>query len=330
LKRFIFNTLLYALLLLGLNILLGQYLRTFETIDLAGSGTFFPSQRWEGFYAAPAAPDVVILGSSHAYRSYEPNTLEAAFGGNTPVFNLGSSAQSPVTSYYVLEEAIRRKPPRLVIMDIYFMVFTSDEILNNGLANWNYMQAGPAKQAFFREGFSLKDQIATRFFPIYVYRKYLTGKIKKLMGRSYLPPGKGPYLEGGFVGFADTLSMEVLQNYNQFDRFQTGLSDFTEKNEAYLLRIARRCRELSIPLIFSVAPIPKVSVQKIKNYAEISAHFRQLAESVAVPYYDHNLQRLPQLLDTVHYYDDDHLNLAGAQLFSGAIGPVFKTEMQKQ
>jgi hypothetical protein len=214
-------------------------------------------------------------------------------------------------------------------MDVYFMVFTSDELLNNGLINWNYMKKGAASSDFFWKGLSRQEQVASTLFPTFAYRKYFEPKVKKIFGRSYLPPEKGHYREKGFVGYSDTLTMESLQNYNQFDRFETQLKDFTQKTQNYLLRIADLCREQDIPLVFSVAPIPEISVQKIDNYPEISGHFEKLADAAGVPYFDFNRQRLPGLQDDSHYYDDDHMNLAGATYFSKTVAALFKPELKK-
>lgn len=327
LQRFILKTVIYSLVLIGLNLVIGRFLRTYESDDMAQEGVFFPKLRWEEYYEAEQPAEVLVLGSSHAFRSYEPQVLSQGLG-DLSVFNMGSSAQSPVTSYYLLEEILQRGTPKLVIMDIYFMVFTSDEMLNNGLINWRYLHRGAAKNAFFREGFSREDQIAIRLFPAFVYRKYLEPKVKKLLGRSYLPPAKGDYLGRGFVGYADTLSMDILQQYNQFDRFQTSPSEFTERNREYLTKIAEKCREQNIPLLFTVAPIPEISVSKIRNYAEISGYFQQLADSVQVPYLDFNLERVAGLQDSTHYYDDDHMNLAGATYFSRSVIPLLKPYIQ--
>lgn len=327
-KAFLLRISIYAIALILLNIGLGHYLRSYETLDLADHGVFFPKLRWQEYYATSEPLDVVILGSSHAYRSYEPKTMELAFGDGIQVFNMGSSAQSPITGYYVLQEILQTQQPRLVIMDIYFMVFTSDELLNNGLINWNYMKQGPAKSDFFWEGFSRQEQISSTLFPTFVYRKYFEPKVKKLFGWTYLPPERGHYSKKGFVGYADTLAMDRLQNNNQFDRFKTSTTDFTQKTQAYLLRIADLCREQGIPLVFSVAPIPEVSVQKIGNYPELSRYFEHLADSLRLPYVDFNRQRLPGLLDDVHYYDDDHLNLAGATYFSKVATELFKPELK--
>ena len=315
-------------MLIALNLALGYFLRSYELNDLAEQGLFFPKLRWEEYYATTEPVDVLILGSSHAYRSYEPKTLESTLGEAIRVFNMGSSAQSPITSYYVLEEILQTQQPRLVIMDIYFMVFTSDELLNNGLINWNYMKQGPAKSDFFWDGFSRQEQISTTLFPTFVYRKYFEPTVKKLLGLTYLPPEKGHYLGKGFVGYADTLAMDRLQNDNQFDRFKTSTTDFTQKTQTYLLRMVDLCREQGIPLVFSVAPIPEVSVQKIGNYPELSRYFEHLADSLRLPYVDFNRQRLPGLLDDVHYYDDDHLNLAGAIYFSKVAAELFKPELK--
>ena len=54
-------------------------------------------------YAEAGKIDTLFLGSSHCYRSVDPDAVDAALG--TYSFNAGSSQQLPDGSYYMLREA---------------------------------------------------------------------------------------------------------------------------------------------------------------------------------------------------------------------------------
>lgn len=322
LQRFVRKVLLYGLLFVGLNMLLGHYLSSFETGPLTQVGGFYAGLRWGDYYQQQEEIDVLVLGSSHAFRSYHPPTLEANLAPGTRVFNSGSSAQSPLTSYYILQEVLDQHPLQLVIFDLYYLVFTSDEQLKNGLINLRSMQWGPGKKDFFLNGLSWEDQIAVLFFPSYVYQKNLKPRLKQLLGFNYIPRKVGQYQGQGYVSFPDTISMQQLQEGNQFDRFTTAMDEITPLNVEYLRKLVALCRERGVNIIFTVAPMPEISVKKIDNYRQHSAYFEELAAGLSVPYYDFNLERFPEIKDEQHFYDDDHLNTAGAAVLSKAIAPL--------
>ena len=319
-KSFLNNIFGYSLLFFALNLLIGYWLKSYESTDLKKAGIFFSDLRWDDYQNLNENIDVLILGSSHAYRSYHPETLSAQLPVDGAVFNFGSSAQSPVTSYYVLNEVLEKHQPKAVIMDLYMMVFTSDNQLDNGRYNFHRMPWGSNKNQFLLNGFSFSEKIQLLFFPTYVYQSHLKQKLNKLFGRNYLPFGKGQYATNGFAYNQDTLTIEKLQYGNQFSKFETPLSDITSKNTAYLKKIAAQCKAKNIPLIFLSAPMPELSVQQIKNYGEFSTFFARLSGDLKVPFYDFNMERISEIKDTEHYYDDDHLNLAGAKLFSKTVG----------
>ena len=67
--------------------------------------------------------DVLILGSSHSYRSFDPRIF-AKHGIET--FNLGSTAQTPLNSYYLLKRYYDQLSPRLTIIETYFETLDKD------------------------------------------------------------------------------------------------------------------------------------------------------------------------------------------------------------
>lgn len=64
--------------------------------------------------------DIIVLGSSHAYRGYDPRVFESQ-GIN--MFNAGSSAQTFETSLHIAKNHINFTGDEIVILDIYPVIF---------------------------------------------------------------------------------------------------------------------------------------------------------------------------------------------------------------
>ena len=60
--------------------------------------------------------DVLIIGSSHAYRGIDPRIFKEK-GLNT--FNLGSSLQTPINTKILLKKYLDKLKPKLVIYVVY-------------------------------------------------------------------------------------------------------------------------------------------------------------------------------------------------------------------
>lgn len=69
--------------------------------------------------------DVLVVGSSHAYRGYDPRIFAKQ---RWKLFNLGSSSQTPIQTAYLFTKYMARFQPKLVIIDVYPILFKSDGI----------------------------------------------------------------------------------------------------------------------------------------------------------------------------------------------------------
>lgn len=326
-KSFLKKISLYSLLIFIANLALGVYLKSYESVDLKQAGIFFSDLRWDDYYSLKMPIDALILGSSHAYRSYHPASIQEEMQFENAVFNFGSSAQTPVTGYFILNEILEKQHPKIVVVDLYVMVFTSDNQLNNGRYNFHSMNWGENKKQFLKDGFSFNEQVKLLFFPAHVYRNHFKHKLNKLLGRNFLPAGKGQYEKNGFAFNQDTLAIEKLKYDNQFSKFKIQKGQITEKNLTYLKKIVEQCRAENIPIVFMSSPMPSASVNFIKEYTDISAEFAALANEWNVPYYDFNIKRVPEVKDEFHYYDDDHLNFSGAKIFSKKAAEIMQKHL---
>ncbi len=69
--------------------------------------------------------DILFLGSSHAYRGFDPRIFKKA--GYTS-FNLGSSSQTPVQTKILFDRYIDRFNPRLIVFDVFPPAFNGDGV----------------------------------------------------------------------------------------------------------------------------------------------------------------------------------------------------------
>ena len=107
-------------------------------------------------YADAGKIDTLFLGSSHCYRSVDPDAVDAALG--TYGFNAGSSQQLPDGSYYMLREAAAQNQLKTVYLEMFYTGYNQSASKNVPLAcylltdhmRWEFQQ--PATPAPGRNG----------------------------------------------------------------------------------------------------------------------------------------------------------------------------------
>lgn len=78
---------------------------------------------YRGFYREPQnSLDVLFLGTSNAYCGFSPDELYEQYDLRS--YNLSSSQQSLLTSYYWLEEALRTQQPEAVVLETFYCFYT--------------------------------------------------------------------------------------------------------------------------------------------------------------------------------------------------------------
>ena len=83
-------------------------------------------------YADAGKIDTLFLGSSHCYRSVDPDAVDAALG--TYSFNAGSSQQLPDGSYYMLREAAAQNQLKTVYLEMFYTGYNQSASKNVPLA----------------------------------------------------------------------------------------------------------------------------------------------------------------------------------------------------
>ncbi len=231
--------------------------------------------------------DAVVIGSSHAYRGYDPRVFKAR---GYEVFNLGSTAQTPLSNYVVLKHYVHSANTRLVIFDLYENAMDQDGMESVSDLSQNMTSDAAALQLTA----DLRDVRGINMFAL----RMMTGNDTAV----YNDPN---YKGRGFAVKPDSIRKPV--------RYDVGRP--LRLNERQLQRFADcldLCRERGIPVVLSTHFYPHQS-DHLRHGAFVHA-IDSLIAGREVPYYD--LAYSHQLSDTDHFCDHNHLNEAGVRLFT--------------
>lgn len=316
---------LFLLGLLAFNLLVARFLGVLER-DVDKRGYAFDKYRWEEFYQLPQGDSLAILflGSSHAYRGIDPLLIDSLLGVNT--FNLGSSGQTPLTSYHVLKNATEHIYPKMVVIDLYFYAFMEENQLANGGNNWLELQASGAKWSFLFNAFDPYEIAALTLLPILRKKNNVRYTLRKyLLGDDHLDDA-GAYQGKGYVRQDSRISIEALQAESFYDQLELEEDWVLAKHEKGLKKLVAFCQEKGIEVRCISAPMPAISFQKIKDRQRVQQYLSDLTRELGIPYGDYTQNPNLGLQDELHFYDDNHLNHAGVKLWNKALIPFLSIE----
>ena len=235
--------------------------------------------------------DILFLGSSHAYRGFDTRIF-AENGYKT--FNLGSSAQTPPQTKILLNRYLDKLNPKLIIYEVYPLTFTIDgvESSHDIIANdKNDLQT--VKMAF-------------EINNIKTYNTLICGLTSDFLGlhKSFTEPiirYEDKYVSGGYV--------EREMDFYQPTEIEKSEIVFRDDQMEYFSEIVDMIKNKNIDLVLVYAPITKVNYDSYTN----SNYFDSLMQNYTSYY---NFNQLISLNDSLHFYDFDHLNQNGVEIFN--------------
>jgi len=237
--------------------------------------------------------DVLVLGSSHAYRGYDPRIF-AKVGLN--MYNLGSSAQTFIQTEQVLKRYIDKMNPKLIIFDVYPFVFNSDGIestvdfLSNSKVNKSLvissLETGNIK-VYNTLVFSLYENL---------FSLNNTFKEKRKTKRD-------TYIPGGFVENQTVMKSEEIYKPHQYIIAPDQWNAF--------IRIIGFLESRHLKYVLIQSPFLKDKYKAINNNAYMDSIFSSISA-----YYNYNER---YSWDKPYFFDDVHLNQKGVDIFDSLL-----------
>ncbi len=282
------------------------------------------SMRMQEMYQWPENIDILFMGSSHTCYSYDPKLADEILGAET--FNLGSSGQLPVTTYYLLKEAEMRNKIDTVYLDTYFEIYAVDISPDEGALYTvsDYMAGGRnrigllwaagkfrgiEKGILERYARNLREaDIRARICG----EKFSIGDYEKLASNGY------EYREKGFIYRDGDAKIEIGFDFQEAaERKSLPEGDVPMSDDAYeyLIKIIDFCEENDICLVLVDQPMPDELLSRVDGYGRYVAFLSELADQYGIAYMNFNLYKgYEKTLDD--YFDDNHLNGPGAERYT--------------
>lgn len=233
--------------------------------------------------------DVLFLGSSHTFRGFDTRIFQKA---GLKSFNLGSPAQTPLQTEYLLEQYLDELKPKLVIYEVYPITFSID-----GVEASVHLMANEEVN---------KDivEVAVEQNSLIVYNTLLLSSLEQLLGleiKDELVKKNERYIPGGYVE-------RNLEYFDRTPRPKQALR-FDEEQFEWFERNLQLLKDRNIDYILVQAPYPKATYNSFTNLKGFDKRMKNYGE-----YY--NFNEAMNLDDSANYMDDSHLNQNGVNAFN--------------
>ncbi len=235
--------------------------------------------------------DLLVLGSSHAYRGFDPRIFAKQ---NLNVFNLGSSAQTPIQTKLLLNRYLDQLNPGLVLYEVYPGTFSID-----GVESALDLFANDKNDRY-------SIQMAMEINHVKIYNTLIFAFMRDVLhlNSSYMEPvnkDSDTYVQGGYVE-------RDLKHYGYFKHLDNKWTFDVSQMRAFGQIIAL-LNDRGIKVVLIYAPV----TGSLYNSYDDRDHFDSLM-NVKAEYY--NFNELMNLDDSLYFYDSHHLNQNGVEEFN--------------
>jgi hypothetical protein len=230
--------------------------------------------------------DAVVLGSSCAYRGYDPRIFRQS---GIEIFNFGSSSQTPLQTNFVVDNYVSKLNPKLVVFDILPYQFEE-----SGLeSNLDFMVNGILISTIDFKSKNMK--VYNTYLYATIFKNFLN---KKETNRDF----NGTYIAGGYVQ-----NLKIFKPYKSDTLKSISIKILPQQIAAFEQSI-NKIKVRHIPFVLVQSPIPLSTYKARRNNVEIDSLFATYG-----PYY--NFNTMLTLPDSC-FYDAVHLNQNGVNIFN--------------
>ncbi len=245
--------------------------------------------------------DVVFMGSSHCFCGISPAVLWEDSG--IAAFDMSTSGQDFVSTYYLLTELLKTQTPKAVYIDLYGVCFEKHGVVANEYRNFLSMRTSKNSVDLVKEYFEGDDNESLRQdyyfrFPI-VHTRYK--ELTKYDFETYEP---SVYGRGAMYSW----DVQPIQYNNGGDGI-TEITEISDRNKDIIDRLIKLSQENDFELEFIVIPCDRTVLdQKVINGCI------EYAESKSIRCTDFNALRDEVGLENSYdYLDSNHLNSYGSR-----------------
>tara|TARA_B110000196_G_C21025473_1_gene604936 strand:- start:133 stop:1074 length:942 start_codon:yes stop_codon:yes gene_type:complete len=269
------------------------------------------AKNWEYIYNVDYDIDILFMGSSLAFRSLNPNIIDPVI--NHDSFNLGSSSQNIIQTYYNLIEVLKYRKIKLIILDVNTLI-TDDVKIGYIYNNISGMYFSKNKINSFLNSIN-KNTVSSivDIENLSLFKEF--GYVSSMLIKEKFN-WKNNIKNYGFSeksidtrGFSCRENSISLNAYIEAKKSSITNRDISLKNQKYLSKFINLCKNNNIDLIFLHTPVlARRTINKLDSYIE----------KYDIPYYDYNFTSESDYLNynIEDFSDEFHLSSIGSRKFS--------------
>lgn len=291
-KRFLQTILIVLFLLLTISIPFDYVLSNYLTHSKARKYVV-----WNDIVFDTVNADLLVLGSSRAWVQYDTYIMDSMLNINSYNLGIDGSALNRQMLRYKIYDHFQKKKPKALLINV--------DCLGIGYTT-----------GYERE----------QFFP-YFHIKYAGKEMKEMepfsVGELYLPMFR--YYKNGLYqvvldSYEDTVlykgyeGKEKLWDGTEFSKINSYHFNRDEQTERAFEVFLMQLKEQNIEIIFVYAPIYIKLTNKVDNLPEVYETFQSYSNKYQIPILDYTYYYLSY--DTTYFYNANHLNKTGAELFT--------------
>ena len=234
--------------------------------------------------------EVLFLGSSHAYRTFDTRFYQA---NGISCFNLGSSNQTPIQTYALLQDYLDSLNPERVVFEVH------QDILNNdGVESAVDLLANtPLTPANFRMAMQFKNMKVFNTLLYSFYNQKICHRLEHFVEDSVIE--QSAYVPGGYV---ETHTKSFVRK-----RYPRRNITIRPEQLAALNKCLNLLKQRHIPYLLVEVQDAEQLRKTFLNHPWFEQQMSQLG-----PY---RYKILP-MTDTVHFSNSNHLFKPGIEMFN--------------
>lgn len=287
------------------------------------------NERLEEIKDAGENVDMVFVGGSRTYRSFDPDIFDEELGLNNST-NIGTPSQRPVLSYYLLEQMLDDFNPKYVVIGVSY----------NGLL---YEQT-PHTVMFALDRLNLRNKIrcVTDHFGINKGILTMTGKSEyeanlsagrikhnflyqiRYGGEPTVTEGPGAKTNG-YLGAAEKMPLGGISYGYDKKPSANGLHEMDPKAYEYFDKMVQLCKSRGVDVILMSGMCSLMNIYKVKDYQQYPDFYAEYAEKNGIDYYNLNyIKDRDEIFTDDMFVDYLHLNYYGGQEVSKIFARILK------
>ena len=281
--------------------------------------------RYDEFYALEEnTVDMVFIGSSHSYCTFDPENFDSVLG--TLSWQLGTPLQHYDTSLYSLKEVYKTQKPKLVVLEIYWDMLDDEFDMKQANSFFEVVKDKSVQEEYIKDVFPISEQVKYKLLPIRYQQDYfayeaahLENAAKNRLGvhkkvNQTETNGEEYYLAKGYTYCNTVIPDSELDETNQYKGLDGEGWKPHKTQIKYIEEFVKLCEENGSEVVFVTAPIANVSMDYIKNYDIIHSQMADIAKNLGIKYLDFNTVNMEEgLFELIEFRDDAHLNDSGVK-----------------